>query len=167
MKSGISRIIFLLLPMNGYKLRNIQKIIWIHFHYVNGPYFPSRYEPPQGVAVRQGRIGHIRRLYKYHNAGREHPQRNAVVCGPIMNKSSPVNSYEYSMVMPIRKLLRSHSEIILLLIVSSCQCGEIILCNRSRLCRQARITAVMAYLKAGAPLVVQASSLPSRLIVNG
>ncbi|MDA8378675.1 MAG: hypothetical protein M0Z50_16910 [Planctomycetia bacterium] len=50
---------------------------------------------------------------------------------------------------------------------ASCHCGEIILCNRSRLCRQARITAVMAYLKAGAPLVVQASSLPSRLIVNG
>ncbi|MDA8375973.1 MAG: hypothetical protein M0Z50_02660 [Planctomycetia bacterium] len=39
--------------------------------------------------------------------------------------------------------------------------------NRSRPCRQARVKAVLAYSKAGAAFVVQASSLPGRPFVNG
>ena len=39
--------------------------------------------------------------------------------------------------------------------------------NRSRPYRRVIVRAVLAYPKVGAPLVVRASSLPSRLIVNG
>ncbi len=81
MKSGISWMIFLLLPMNGYKLRNIQKILWTHFHYANRPHFLCGYEPPPGVAMRQGRVGHteinVGVELSTSKCGSEHPHRHA------------------------------------------------------------------------------------------